>query len=228
MALPVSTRRTDAGRIAGAAAIPGCIEVVLQFLLANGRTGHVILHGRNLGSFIPAVPTANSLFTALSGHWSTAYGTTYAPIACAFSGLTVRDMSLTTNPIFQSTAAAVNGGSASLAMADEIALVLTAGTTARGRGRKGRMYLPCWATNADAAGGLAQGALTALLNTFGNNILADFAGAGMASTIANPARQAYMGVTGASHLARPAGTNDVTSWTLRDLRWDSQRRRSEP
>jgi hypothetical protein len=224
VSLAQSTKKHDAGRIPGPVAIANCIEIVLFWTQANTHLAHTILHGRNAGSFVPSVGQANTLFGTIGTSYTTNLAS-YQPTGTSLTYLTIRDMTATTNPIFQSTAAAVAGTSASIAMPENVALVLTANTTLRGRGRKGRAYIPNWATNADASGGLAVSALTAAMNAFGTALISNMNAIGLTSTIANPARNAYIGYTGTTHAARAAGMNDVSSWTLKDLIWDTQRRR---
>ena len=56
-----SQKKVDGGRIGGPAVVPNCIEVVIFWNLVNGRIGHTILHGRNLGSFVPSAAIAETL-----------------------------------------------------------------------------------------------------------------------------------------------------------------------
>jgi len=224
---PQSVKKKDAGRIPGPAVIAGCIEVIMNWTATNGRIIHTILHGRNLGTFTPSAASAQTLFAAISGNWSTNLAL-YSPTASQLTGLTVRDMSASTNLAFLSTGAAVSGTSASPGLPIQTALVLTANIAARGRGAKGRAYLPNWATNADAGNGLAIGAVGTALAAFGTALLSNFSASGLTSTIAKPARAHYLGFTGTDHPARNAAMVDVNSWTARDLVFDTQRRRVQP
>lgn len=227
MSLPVSTKKHDAGRALGPQAVPSCIEVILVWSTPAGRLFNTTIHGRNLGSFVPSVASANTLQTAVNTAF-TANLAIYHPTTYTLFQVKVRDMSNVSNPQFTSTGAAAAGTSASINMPESNAIVLTENVNIRGRGAKGRIYIPNWATNADAGGGNILAAVQTALNTFGTSLLTMFTNNGMVACVAKPHRLAYMGVTGTSHTDRPAATADVVSYTCRDLLWDTQRRRTQP
>src|SRR5215469_1213404 len=160
---PQSVKKKDAGRIPGPAAISNCVEIVITWFSPQSRLFHTILHGRNSGSFVPSVGSANTLMTALAGTWSTNLAL-YTPTTASFFALSVRDMTSPTLPLFASTIAGTAGTSASPAMPANVALVLTENVAMRGRGAKGRLYIPNWATNADAGNGSAIAAVQTAMN----------------------------------------------------------------
>jgi hypothetical protein len=110
-------------------------------------------------------------------------------------------------------------------MPENNAIVLTENIAARGRGAKGRVFLGGWAQNADVTvGGISttvQTALGALGTAWANALTAQ----SLTPCVAQVARQQYQGVTGTIHAARGATHTNVTSYTCRDLIWDTQRRR---
>lgn len=225
MTIPQSVKAKDAGRIPGAAAVPNCIEIGVYWSQVNSKVAHCYLHGRNLGTFTADVGHANTLMTDIGGAWSTRLGI-YAPTSTSLLMVSVRDMTNPTFPIFNSTGPAVAGGSTNAAMPPEVALVMTENVNVRGRGAKGRIYLPCWATNADAGGGVAIAAVQTAINQFGTDLVAFLQGISLVPCVAKPGRAEYIGVTGTHHALRNPTTADVTSYTCRDLIWDAQRRRS--
>jgi hypothetical protein len=63
------------------------------------------------------------------------------------------------------------------------------------------------------------------IKTMGSAWLSAINSNGVGACINQPARQQYVGFTGTTHPARPAGHPIVLSYTCRDLVWDTQRRR---
>jgi hypothetical protein len=222
-----STKKVDAGRIPGPAAVPNVVEIQLAWTGANARIFHNYLHASFAGSVTLSVAIANTVFSAISSGWNTNLAL-YSPTTCNMLRATVRDMTATTNPIFVSTAAAVAGTSASPGMPANVALVLTEQATQRGRGMKGRIFVPCWATNADASGGQALAAVQTAMNAFGTAIFNAMTAQSWTPCVAKPARQAYIGYSGASHNARAASSVQISGYTCQDLFWDSQRPRIKP
>jgi hypothetical protein len=224
---PHSQKKLDAGRIPGPVDNVPAWEILLIWqITATGRQYHTTLNGGYTGTS-PAVTVANAN-TIQSGIFSS-YTTNIAsfqPSDRTLQALWIRDMSSHTNPYVLATGAAVPGTSASIAMPENAAVVLTENVNVRGKGAKGRLYIPNWATNADAGGGVIAAAVQTGLNAWGTAIVSAIQGVtGLTAAVAKPARQAYIGVTGTSHPARAAGWSQVLSYTCRDLVWDTQRRR---
>jgi hypothetical protein len=222
--LPHSQKKVDAGRIPGPYNVPQVIEVKLIWTSPSGRKYSSFLHGSYSTLFAVNVANANTLFGAISASWTTNMAS-LSPTTCQLTGLAMRDMTSFTNPVSLSTAAGVNGTSASPAMPENVALVLTEEVNVRGRGAKGRVYVPNWATNADAGGGIATAAAQTAMNNWGTGILNAFTASGLTACVAKPARQAYIGFTGTQHNARAATNAAITAYLCQDLVWDTQRRR---
>lgn len=219
-----STRAVDGGRIPGSAEISGGVEIRLLFQLANQKVASVRTFGRNQGSFIASVPIANSLHTAIGTAWSNNLNP-YINNSVIFLATTVRDMSLSTNPEFRSTANAVHTGTGATAMPQDAAIVLTAEANERGRGAKGRLYLVGWATTANTAGGQINDTARTAVNAFGLDLYNALVAQSLQPAVAKPARQEYIGLTGTSHNARPAHMADVSAYICQNNEWDTQRRR---
>lgn len=222
-----STKKTDAGRVPGPQAVPNVIEIKIQSPFAGGRSMFYSLHGAFTTAPSNMQTLANALFTSLSSAWNTNLASLMAPTT-SVTNVYVRDMTSTTNPVFVGTGTAVVGTSASIAMPPGAAIVMTENINARGRGAKGRVYLGGWATNADASGGQIAAASQTAVNNFGTAVFNAISGQSLTPCVAQPHRQAYTGVTGTNHVDRPASHVAVTSYTCRDLAWDSQRRRAQP
>lgn len=227
---PQSTKKKDAGRIPGAAAVANVLEIRCLLGLANGKVASITFHGYNATMPAVNVALANTLMASLSSAWSTNLGSYMAAgtTPSTFAAVYIRDMTNPGFPVFQSTSAAVLGTSASPAMPVNVALVLTENLNIRGRGAKGRVYIPGWATNADAGGGVAVGAVQTAVTAFGTAVFNAITSAGFTPAVAKVARAAYTGYTGTPHLQRNATWAQVISYSCRDAIWDTQRRRIQP
>ena len=224
---PQSQRKVDAGRIPGPANVPGVIEVVMTFLLDNGKTATCKLHGKNSGSFVPSVAQANTTYNALAPSWSIRLAQ-YMHTTTSFQTVKIRDMTDHTLPQFESNVASTPGTGVGAAMPQDVALVLTVNIAARGRGAKGRLYLPGWAVNADAGNGQAIDAVRIAMDGLGQDWLSELTTLGIPGALPQPARQEYRGLTGAVHPARAAGSTSIVSLVCENTEWDTQRRRGLP
>jgi hypothetical protein len=150
----------------------------------------------------------------------------YMPTTSSLFSVSFRDMNTANNAFITSNAAAVPGTSASPALPDEVAVVVTMRTAKTGQANRGRVYNPAWATNALGAGGIVLAAAVTALGTWAtNNLLAAFAPRGLTAVLGQPARASYTGTTGTLHPARTAGSIAITSAVVRDNHWDTIRRR---
>ena len=226
MSIQQSTKKKDAGRIPGPANCPNVIECRWAITIPNSKVTHSVVHG-----FFTTAPAnmqtlANALFTSISGAWSTNLGSFMHP-STTFNNVQVRDMTAFTNPVFVSVGTAVAGTGTGNAMPPDNAIVMTENVAQRGRGAKGRVYLGGWVVGDDTnVGGITTAVQTAI-NNFGTAVNSALSGQSLQACVAQVARQQYMGYTGTTHPARPAGHVLVTSYVCNDLLWDTQRRRGQ-
>lgn len=222
-----STRKTDAGRIPGPAAVPAVIEIAQFFALPNGKTIRNVFHGHYTSPPSNMQTLASALFTSLSNAWSSNLGALMSP-QTSFTQVQVRDMTAPQNPVYFGTGTAVAGSGTGNAMPPQSAAVLTENVNARGRGAKGRVYLGGWTVGADGGGGLLAAATQTAINAYGTAVANAISAQTLTPAVAKVARQAYTGFTGTSIPARGATWLQVNSYTCRDLLWDTQRRRGQP
>lgn len=218
----------DPGRIPGPVVIPSCVAVILFWGNANSRTVLNILHGIVAGGFTPTAAICNALLAAIQGHVTTSGLGALHNNATSLFNVGIRDLRAANLPLVEGTAAPLIGTSVSPAMPASVALVATLRTSGAGRGFRGRVYVPNWATNAQTAAGQATAGAVTALSTFMGNVQTDMAAQGITLALAQPARATYTGTTGTVHPARTAAAQAVTSITVRNAIFDSQRRRNEP
>lgn len=217
---------TDPGHVGGPVVIPNAIQVVLNWGLTDGRIAHNVLYGTASGSFTPTVTECNAILTALTtGSAWTGIASFQNPAPGALGGLTMRDVRTPNQPIVTANVAGAVGTSVGTPMPDEVAIAITFRTALTGPANRGRMYIPNWASNSLSAGGVISASLITALTTWANVISTAFTAQGLTLSIGHPARAAYIGSSGTSHPARVAGTVPITSITVRDNHFDSQRRR---
>lgn len=226
--MPQSVRAVDGGRIKGSADVSNVVEIRVQQILPNAKNAYWTVHGSFAqGQQPPALPgLATTLFNSIGSAWTTRLATFMHPTT-SLVAVFVRDMTSHLNAYFQSTGAAIVGTGTGAAMPSDAAIVLTENVAQRGRGLKGRIYLPGWTVGADAGGGVISDPVFAALNLFGTDLQTAINASGLTACVAQVGRQAYIGLTGTQHNARPQGHVTVTSYACRDKEWDTQRRRGQ-
>lgn len=216
---------SDPGAIGGPIVIPQAARISFLWQGTNTLVTRCTLYGKYAGAFALTQAQVDAMSTAItSGAPWTALAGFLAP---TFSkvGINVQNVSAPNQPVL-SAGGTAPGTSTGVALPDEMALVCTFRTASTGIAGRGRLFMPGWATNALGTGGtVAAGAVTALEAWCAANIPAVMDAGDMTHVIGHQARQAYTGETGTEHPARPAGTVDVSSYSVRDNHWDSQRRR---
>lgn len=218
----------DPGRIPGQFTVPNCIQVRLIWTGANGRTVYNVLHGQVAAGFAPTAAIAQSVYAALIASAAWAAYQPLLPTTVNLQGIDLKDLRTLNNPVVQSTGAASPGTSTAAALPAGVAFVITQRTAQAGRSKRGRMYLPGWAANQVATGGVVvAGAQTAAVNLA---VAVQTALSGQSITLAlmNPARQAYTGRKGAAIPARAANVVPITQLISRTTNMNSQRRRIMP
>jgi hypothetical protein len=231
MSLTQSTKKHDAGKIAGPWNCPNTVEVQLVWSMPNGKTATGKLHGTY--ATVPAnmQNLVNGLFSSLSSAWQSNLAT-YMHTGTVFTGCNARDMASFANPVYFSTGTAVPGTGTGAALPESNCIVLTEQIQGRGRGMKGRMYLGGWVQSVDVTTGGISTAVQTAINAMGTAWMSALSGQGLTACVAQAPRAAYLGYTGTSHPARGAPGNGthipVTAYVCRDLIWDTQRRRIQP
>jgi hypothetical protein len=196
----------------------------MLFTLANQKTAHCSFYGKNSGSFIASSAAASAMFTQIATHLTNRFANTMNGQA-KFAAVTVRDMSNKTNAEFRSTQTAITPGVGATGLPQDMAIVLTAEVVERGRGAKGRLYLPGWATSALGPNGTIQDTVVAAVTAFGGDLLLELNAVALGAAVPKYHRQEYTGLTGALHAERTAHMADVLAYTCQNNEWDTQRRR---
>lgn len=216
---------SDPGYDPGFHPIPNGIEVILNWTLQDGKTGHNVLGGQVAGGYSPTAAQCDAILSGLTSGGSWTGLAAYLSTTCRLAGVTLQDMRSAGVPPVSSTGAGAVGTSAALDMPNEVAAAITLKTVFSGKQNTGRMYVPGFAANAMAAGNVIAAATVTALNTWGSSIAGILTAQGITWALLHRQRLAYTGVSGAAHPARPAGTIPILQAIMRDNHWDTQRRR---
>lgn len=226
MATGTSIRRVDGGRIKGAANVPSCIEIMIVQTLPNQKAFRNVIHG----SFAVVPPDmqvlANNLWASISNAWQTDLAAVL-DVATTINSVHVRNMTVHTNPVFMGTGTALHGTDATGTMPVNNAIVLTENVAARGKGLKGRLYLGGFGKIADGGTGTISEVAQTAVSSYGTALFGAVGASNLTPCVAQVARQDYTGLSGAVIPQRNAGTVQVTSYSLKDILWDTQRRRGQ-
>ena len=222
-------KETDPGRIPGPVVIDNCCQVILDYSLPNGKLAHNILHARVQPSFAATTGIANPIMNAMVAAWSAAGGLgSQCAASTTFQAVSLRDVRVANMPLVTSTVASVVGTDPGIALASQIALVITLRTANAGRAFRGRVYIPGWGVVAQGGGTMASAAAGTAAHAWIVAVQSALNAQSMVLAIGQPARQQYTSpVTGRTIPARVSGVADVTQIILRDNTFDTQRRRSQ-
>lgn len=216
---------TDPGAIGGPVVIPNAVKIIIRWNLASGKVAHNVLGGIVAGGFTPTTAIAQSIYSGISSGSGWSALAPFLPTTVSIAGVDLLDIRVANQPLVSSTGAAVPGTSASPAMPSEVALTVTLRTARTGPAYRGRFYLAGFATNAIAAGDVVAPALMTATGTWLAGLNGALTGQSIQWALLQPARQAYTGVSGTQHPARPAGATILNNMLVRDNHWDTQRRR---
>ena len=205
--------------------IPQCVEVVLMWNLEDGKVGHNVLHARNAGTYPGTVAMANAILSGLSTGASWTAMASFLASTTGLASLTQRDLNVPNQPVLANSAGGAPGTSASPALPNETAVVITLRTAKAGRAFRGRVYVPGWATNALGTGNVIAAACVTDINAWANTIPTVFQSQGLTFVIGQHSRVAYTSPIGTPHPKRDPTTVDVTSQAVKDNHWDTIRRR---
>lgn len=216
----------DLGHKPGKVTIPNYCRVRLSWLLGDGKGATVWLGGTVSSGFVATPAVAQSIFAALTtGAAWTAFLAQMAPTV-SFFGVTLRDIRTPDQPLVGSTGASIAGTATGTELPDEAAVVVSLRTNFVGQANRGRAYVPGFTSAAIGAGNTIGAATVTAVQNWANGWPAALAAGGVTLALAHPERNAYTSPrTGTAFPHRDAGSVPITSLTVRDNHWDSQRRR---
>lgn len=217
---------SDPGLDKGKKVIPNCCQFHLVWNLVDGKQARQILAMTVGSSFNPTAGLAEQARASIVGSaaWSPFAG--FLATGTQLAAVQLRDLRVADMPLVPSTGSVTPGTSPSPALPSEVALVLTLRTAKVGPGNRGRVYLCGFATNGLGAGDVIAAGLVTAATNMAPAITVAMNTIGGSWGLAQPHRLEYTSPKTGTHFdERPAGVAPITSVSVRDNHWDSQRRR---
>lgn len=215
----------DPGYDRGNRIIPQCAEIDLIWAQEDGRVAHNVLHGSYNGAFSGSPTQADAILTGLgTGAQWTALAA-FLATSTQLAGVSIRNLGVAGAPVIPGIGGGHPGTSASPALPNEVSAVITLRTAFTGPQNRGRIYVPGFATNALGAGNIIAAAAVTAIGNWGSIIASVLSAQGYTFGVAHFSRLQYTGATGTPHPARAAGLVPITTTSMRDNHWDSQRKR---
>jgi hypothetical protein len=193
----------------------------------HGRPELNVLHGNytNAGPLSPNI--AQNIFAAIvgSGGW-TAYEALIGNLV-VFTGVGVIDLRSPSNPEITSTGAAVPGTGGVNPLPDQVSLVVTLRTALTGRSHRGRVYTFGWVAGQMMPDGTANPQVGSAAKGFVDAVNSAMTAQGAPLAILSPALPERPAHGGGLLPAKPFEITPVTTTVVRDLIWDTNRRRQD-
>lgn len=224
MGLRARVRKAIQSKImAGFVPSPNTIRV-LWHITTHGRPQLYVTHAE----YSLAGPLNPNIGETIWSTFKTSFGTAELPQwATTFSmdGVEVIDIRGPNNPGVPSTSASVVGTGAAVGLPDQVSIVVTLRTNLTGRSFRGRVYTIGYTTTAvDATGSITTGARDAAL-TVVNAMKAGIAASGGTFAIRSPAKPDRPSKPGGTLPATVYAITPVSTFEVRDLIFDTNRRR---
>jgi hypothetical protein len=213
------------GYIPGPLVIPLTVQVRLVWSLPNGREATNVLHAINAGAVPVNVAMANAIFDFISTSASWGLYAAFLSSETSFVRVDVRDLTSAHLGVFESAGTPVVGTGVGNALPEEVSLVSTLRTGMTGPAHRGRVYWTGFDDSVLDANGHAVADLRTAINNLMAIVIAAFASVGLDLGVAHRGHADYVNARGNTVPAEAAGTDRVLQTDVRDLVFDSQRRR---
>lgn len=212
--------------MAGFVESPNTVRILLHWTL-HGRPQLNVLHGNfpGTGPLNPASPQNifNAAVTALT---STGYVSVLSTTT-SFVSVGMVDLRFAGVPEVLSTGTAVPGTGAAPALPDQVSLVLTLRTAKTGRSHRGRIYTLGWGTDRVQGSGLSDQTAATSARAFYLAVRTAMGNEGMPLAIRSPALPVRPAKPTGTLPAKPYEITQVTDIVIRDLIFDTNRRRTD-
>lgn len=185
-----------------------------------------VLGALNVGAAVFNQTLANSVSAAIKSGFTTSGFATRVSTAIALSQVGVRSISAPNLPEYIGTGAAVAGTGVTHPLPGQTALCVTLRTNNAGPAYRGRIYLPGWTEDTNDTNGACDTNAADNGVAFVNAIDAALAANGLDFAVLSRPRAATT-IPAKTISAKTGFGTPVTAVLVRDLVWDTQRRRQE-
>jgi hypothetical protein len=220
----------DPGRIPGPVFIASAEAIKLHWVLANQKAATNVLHAKYTSFPTDVATFVNALFTGVKNAFTTSGLPGSLDVGTSLQAVSIRNLAPITGGYGWAENRSTGTASPGTAVGGtplpyQVSFVVSLKTGFSGQANRGRVYIPGFNSSAIANDGTCEEEAADNCVQFIQGISDYLDGVGHELSIAQPARQAYEGLTGTAHPAREARLQPVTSITRINLHWDTQRLR---
>lgn len=183
-----------------------------------------VLGAQNTGSAVFGQALANTIGAAIKGAFTSSGFGARVSSDFALATIGVRNINTANQAEFTDSGAAVAGTNASDPLPAQTCLVVTLRTANAGPSYRGRVYLPGFAEDTNDTNGACLAAASADALTFISAIQTIIDANGLTSAVLSRPRDART-IPARTITAKAGFLTPVTAAVVRDLVWDTQRRR---
>jgi hypothetical protein len=217
--------------------IANTMEVRLLWSM-SGQGAINVLHGLKVGAVTNSQTLANTLGTAIKAAFTSNLGS-HCPAGAGIIRVGTRDLSTANQPEFLDTNALVSGTAVTDALPTSVAVCVTLRTALSGKSFRGRVYLGGFSEADNDPSGIGTQTLATACTSFMTAVSAAMTASSLTLAVSSRPAEAYTitkftthndGTTSTRTIGRGAArsgqSNAVTSLAVRNLQWESQRRRT--
>lgn len=207
--------------------LPGC--VLIRLIWAHGGSDYAVnvLGAENPGPVAINQALANTLDTAIKARFVSTSMEDNVPTDFALARVTLRDINTANQAEFPGAGGPQPGVNVGHALPPQVSLCVTLRTALAGPSFRGRVYIPAWSEDCNDVNGFCLAPAAEQARAFVAGISTDLAAAGLTLAVLSRPRDANL--LAVPPVAAYAGqSTPVTSIAMRNLVWDTQRRRAVP
>lgn len=193
----------------------------------HGITGENVIDCRVAASYTPNGSLVNTLNTAIIGTFSVgAFDTVLAPTT-VYTGVGLRDMRTEGGAEILSTNGTHTGAGTGIGAPNQVAICVSKRTAMAGKFFRGRLYVGGLADSIMIATGLIDDTVATIVQNWATALASALTTNSLIPAIHSPAypERPSHAPGGGLLPPHPETLTDITTWIVRDRRYDTQRRR---
>lgn len=207
--------------------LPGCVLIRLIWTRGGEDTAVNVIGAENPGSEPVDQALATALGTAIKASFVSSVQVNNVPTNWALARITIRNIDVEDQAEIPSVGAPQAGANVNHSLPPQVALCVTLRTAKAGPSFRGRVYIPGWSEDTNDVNGFCLAAAAEQARLFVDNIKDDLGANGLTMAVLSRPRDAQP-LAVPPVLAYAGQSTPVTSVDMRNLVWDTQRRRSVP
>jgi len=185
-----------------------------------------VFGGKATGSGTVTQATADALRDIVTGAWNSSGLAPHFPPTSGLLRVAIRNVNTADLPEFTSSISGVPGTAATESLPRGVAAVVTFKTAKAGKRNRGRAFMSGLSEDENSSSQTISPAAEAACVAFWSAIDANLGGTGYDFAVISPALPARLDHNGNTLPAELANSEPITSVTMRNTQWGSQRRRN--